>query len=63
MTSLAASLGRFMGAVLVECAPVLVEIMVHAIREASQNTVEDGARRRDLRERLADRLRDARNAK
>ena len=57
MTPLAVAFGRFAGAVLAECAPVLVEIIAHAIQKAFTNTVEDGARRDDLRERLLERLR------
>ena len=59
MAPLAVVLGRFVGAVLAECAPVLVEIIAHAIQKALANTVEDGARRDDLRERLLERLRAA----
>lgn len=53
MVSPAVWLGQFLGAVLAECAPVLVEIL----REAQRDTVEDGARRDDLRERLLERVR------
>jgi hypothetical protein len=54
--SLAVILGRFFGAMLAECAPVITEIIAHAIRQAFSDTVEDGARRDDLRERLLERL-------
>jgi hypothetical protein len=57
MTPLAAMLGRFFGAMLAECAPVLVEIITHAVQNAFADTVEDGARRDALRERLLERLR------
>ena len=56
MLQLAAIVGRFIGAVLAECAPVLVEILSHAIREAFTDTVEDGARDDDLRKRLLERV-------
>ena len=55
MAGLAVTVGRFVGAVLAECAPVLVEV----IRECMRDTAEDGARRDDLRERLLERLRDS----
>jgi hypothetical protein len=58
---LAAMLGRFFGAMLAECAPVLVEIITHAVQNAFADTVEDGARRDALRERLLERLRSARS--
>lgn len=52
MEALAVLVGRFLGAVLAQCAPVIVGI----IREILKDTVEDGARRDDLRERLLDKL-------
>ncbi|MGH7143121.1 MAG: hypothetical protein ACREJ2_03185 [Planctomycetota bacterium] len=55
--NLAEWLGQFIGSVLAECAPVLVEILSHAIREGLGDTVEDGAVRDDLRQRLLSRLR------
>ena len=58
MSGLAVALGRFLGALLAECAPVLVEILAHAIREGLADSVEDGARRDDLRERLLRRVRE-----
>ncbi len=58
--NLAVILGRFLGAVLAECGPVLAEILSHAIREGLSDTVEDGARRDDLRQRLLERVRTAR---
>jgi hypothetical protein len=61
MEALAVILGRFLGAVLAECGPVLAEILAHAIREAKRDTVEDGACRPSLRERLLRRVRDARD--
>ena len=61
MTGLAVVLGRFLGAMLAECAPVLVEVMADAIRKGLADTVEDGARRGDLRERLLRRLRQSRD--
>ena len=54
--SLAALLGRFLGAVLAECAPVLSEIVADGFRKALTPTVEDGARRPDLRARLLEQL-------
>lgn len=57
MGSLAVVLGRFVGAMLAECAPVLVGILSEAIRNALKDTVEDGAVRDDLRNRLLARLR------
>jgi hypothetical protein len=59
MTPLAAMLGRFFGAMLAECAPVLVEVIREAIQSAFADTVEDGARRDDLRKRLLERVRAA----
>ena len=53
--------GRFIGAALVECAPVLSEILSHAIRTALTDSVEDGASRDDLRSRLLRRVHDAHN--
>ena len=47
--SLAVILGRFLGAVLAECAPILSEIVADGFRKAFTPTVEDGARRPDLR--------------
>ena len=41
-------LGRFLGAVLAECAPVIISI----IKESTRDTIEDGATRDDLRNRL-----------
>lgn len=55
----AATIGRFIGAVLAECAPVLAEIIADAIRRATADTVEEGATRDALRERLLKRVRDA----
>jgi len=54
--NLAAVLGRFVGAVLAECGPVIVEIIANAIKLSTTNTVEDGAIRDGLRERLLSRL-------
>lgn len=48
MTALAALLGRFVGAMLAECGPMIAEILASAFRPTS----EDGARRDALRERL-----------
>ena len=45
---MAAWLGAFLGEVLAHLAPVIVEIL----REALKKTVEDGATRDDLRDRL-----------
>jgi hypothetical protein len=59
MTPLAAMLGRFFGAMLAECAPVLVEIISQSIRSAFADTVEDGARRDDLRQRLLSKIQKA----
>ena len=53
----AATLGRFIGAVLAECAPVLVGIVEEAIRRATSDTVEDSAAPADLTARLLARLR------
>jgi hypothetical protein len=57
--ALAGALGRFVGAMLAECAPVIVGI----IKEALHDTVEDGAARDDLRSRLLDRLRHSDSAR
>lgn len=53
MTELAAIIGRFLGAVLAECAPVLVQIL----REARRDTAEDSMVPDDLVLRLRERLR------
>lgn len=50
--ALAAVVGRFIGGVLVECAPVLIYI----IRQSMTPTVEDGKIRNDLREELLAKL-------
>jgi len=50
--SLAAWLGRFIGSVLAELAPVLLELY----REFKKPTSEDGAAPDDLRNRLRDRI-------
>lgn len=52
---LASTLGKFIGAVLAECAPILVEIIIAAIR-GSYESVEESSRRPDLRKRLLERL-------
>ena len=57
MGNLAVIFGRFLGAALAECAPVLVEILSNAIRQGFADQVEDGARRDDLRNRLLERVR------
>ena len=57
----AASIGRFVGAVLAECAPVLVEILSTAIRRAFSDSVEMGEAPADLRARLLERVRNAHN--
>jgi len=57
---LAAWVGRFVGAVLRECGPTIVDILAAAIRAAINDTVEDGATRDDLRTRLLERVRDSR---
>jgi len=63
VSGLAVVLGRFLGAMLAECAPVLVEVLAYAIREGLADSVEDGARRDDLRERLIKRVREAKSTK
>lgn len=60
--SLAVMLGRFIGAMLAECGPVLAEILSSAIRSALENTAEDSKPDADLRSRLLQRLQSARNA-
>jgi len=62
MMTIAAIVGRFIGAVLAECGPVLAEILRSAIRDATNDTVETGERDRDLRARLLARLRDSRDS-
>ena len=59
--NIAAIIGRFIGAVLAECGPVLVTIFTESIRAAFTDTIEDGISRSDLRERLLRKLRDASN--
>ena len=54
MTTLAATIGRFIGAVLAECAPVLVAIIREILNEP--DTVEDGAAPADLTARLLAKL-------
>lgn len=56
MEALAALLGGILARVLAYCAPVIVEIL----REAAKDTVENGAVRDDLRERLLERVRNSR---
>lgn len=56
---IASSLGRFLGGVLAECAPILSEIIADAIRNALDNPLEVGGRRDSLRERLLGRLRES----
>ena len=53
MTSLAVVLGRFIGAVLAECGPVIVAIL----REAFRDTAEEGKAPEALREELQSALR------
>lgn len=55
MEVFAAIAGRFLGLVLAQLAPVIVEI----IREAAKDTVVEGVRRDDLRNRLLERVRNA----
>ncbi|OHD19797.1 MAG: hypothetical protein A2Y38_22460 [Spirochaetes bacterium GWB1_59_5] len=57
LSALAAITGRFVGAALKECGPDIVDILETAIRRAFRDSVEEGARRDDLRERLASRVR------
>ena len=57
LSALAAIAGRFVGAALKECGPDIVDILETAIRRAFRDSVEEGARRDDLRERLAGRVR------
>ena len=56
MLSPAAALGRFIGGMLSECAPILTEIIANAIRKAFTDTVEDSAGDPALRRRLLDQL-------
>lgn len=58
-TSLAIVLGKFIGAVLSECAPVIAAILAEGLRRAITDTVEDSAAAdAALVERLRKRLRD-----
>lgn len=52
----AAAVGRFIGGVLAECGPVLVEMAVDIYQRCTVKTMEVGARRDDLRERLRSKL-------
>lgn len=59
--TLAAWLGRFIGAMLAECGPVLVDLAVEIYKRATTDTAEIGATDDALRARLLARLRDADN--
>ena len=54
--SVAVWLGNFIGAVLAQCAPVLVKILSEAIQNARFETVEESNAPDDLRKRLLERL-------
>lgn len=56
MESLATFLGKFLGLILAELAPVIVEII-----RATKNTVEDSNPSNDLRSRLLNKLRSVEN--
>lgn len=43
LAAFSALVGRFVGGVLAECAPVLVSILSAAIKKATTKTAEDGA--------------------
>lgn len=53
----AATAGRFIGAVLAECGPVIYELGVRIIRDANKETMVVADRDDDLRDRLVDKLR------
>ena len=57
MSGLAAILGRFVGAILAECADELVEIGVEVMKRALSDTVEESNVPPDRRNRLRDKLR------
>jgi len=57
VSELAAILGRFVGAMLKECGPVIVDIVAAGVRKAFNDTVEDGKAPEELRNRLTDDLR------
>ena len=56
---MAVILGRFLGAVLAECAPVLVAILAEAIKRGTTDTAVDSLPDSDLRNALDQRVRDA----
>jgi len=57
VSELAAILGRFVGAVLKECGPTIVDILAAAIRKAFNDSIEDGKAPEELRNRLTNDLR------
>ena len=59
MNALAAAIGRALGIMLAESAPILSEIIANGIRTALSDTAEDSPLRSALRARLIDRLRNA----
>jgi len=61
MEALAVWLGNFIGAILAQCAPVLVQILKEAIQSAFTSTVETSNGPYDLRKRLLERLRSSDN--
>jgi hypothetical protein len=56
MERLAIIAGAFVGAVLRECAPVLVDILARGIKAAMTSTAEESKPDENLRNRLLDRL-------
>ena len=59
MNAIAAAIGRALGIILAESAPILSEIIANGIRTALSDTTEDSPLRSALRARLVDRLRHA----
>lgn len=56
LAAIAAAAGRFVGAMLDECGPKIVDILETAIRRAFSDSIEEGARRPELVRRLGDRV-------
>lgn len=52
-----AVLGRFVGAALAECGPVLYELIVRILKDATTDKMEVSVRDDDLRKRLLERVR------